>query len=211
MFESETTLHAGVTNDEIGSGRVCRQLVEDPQRYAFWRSWHSVRMLNVAERLRREAQILALRAVLLEQIHRTALVCYLRQNAITGSDRDLTLQEFYGIIDTRRAAVAEHRSYLVSASSQLCAHRLLELVGDDRGLGLLQDYQGTFGQFFGMFCANSRAVRQNSSYFLQGLIPDAKVEAEALRARILAGAGLPPVPVAIKRGVLPRAQQRARG
>jgi len=101
-------------------------------------------------------------------------------------------------MDPVRATLAEHRTYLMSASSQLCAYDLLKMVEDKRGLALLQDYQGTYGQFFGMFCDQARAARQGARYVLSGLIPEAKQEAEALRRRILAGDLLPPMPVAMR-------------
>jgi hypothetical protein len=200
MVESEKTVHDRATQGEGVLKRVCSQLVADPPRYALWRDWHSRRMLTVAERRRRDRQIVALRAVHLEQIHRAALVRYLRKNRITGAARDQTLNEFHGLMDPVRATLAEHRTYVMSASSQLCAYDLLKMVEDKHGLALLQDYQGTYGQFFGMFCDQSRAIRNGARYVLSGLIPDAKAEAEALRRRILAGDLVPPTPVAVKSG-----------
>jgi hypothetical protein len=198
MSESETTIQRGAASDETLAGRVCRQVVDDPLRYAVWHGWHDARMSTVATRIERERQITALRAVHLEQVHRTALVRYLRKHGIRGDARDRTLREFYGLADLKRAAVSEHRAYLVSASSQLCAHRLLMLVGDRRGLELIQDYQGLYMQYFGMFCDNARAVQHGSAYLLRSLIPDAKAEADALRERVLGGDGLPARPVAVK-------------
>ena len=198
MVESETTIHDRAASAGTFAGHICRQVVEQPDCYSRWYSWHDKRMLTVAERARRDQQILALRSFHLQQIHRGALVRYLREHAVTGNDRDLTLQEFYGVMDARRAAVAEHKTYLISASSQLCGYQLLDLVGDHRGLTLLQDYQRIYDEYFAMFCENARAVRRNSAYLLQGLIPDAKAEAEAIRERILGAHGLPSELVAIK-------------
>jgi len=202
MSESESTLKHGATRQDTMAGRVCRQVVDDPLRYSLWHGWHDSRMSDVARREERNRQILALRAVHLEQIHRTALVRYFRKHQVVGETRDETLLEFYGMVDPKRAAVSEHRAFLISASSQLCAHRLLQLVGDRRGLALIQDYQGTFMQYFGMFCENARAERADTSFLLQGLIPEAKFEAAALRKRILGGEGLPSRPLAIKSTVV---------
>lgn len=198
MVESETTIDSGVRSDDLSSSRLCRQLVGDPGRYALWHTSHDKRMTTVAERLERNRQILELRAVHLEQVHRTALVRYLRKHGVTGEARNLALQEFYGLLDPRRAAVAEHRGYVISASSQLCAYHLLKLVGDTRGLELIQDYQGTYEQFFAMFCENARAARQRTSYLLGSLLPDARSEAVTLRKRILGGDRLPPRAIAVK-------------
>lgn len=198
MHESEATIQRGATQDDTLAGRVCRQVVDDPVRYAVWHGWHDSKMSKVARDVERDRQIIALRAVYLEQVHRTALVRYLRKHRLTGAVRDVTLSEFHGLADPRRAAIFEHRAFLISASSQLCANRILKLIGDRRGLELMQEYQRTYTQYFGMFCEDARASRQGSEYLLRGLIPEAKAEADALRARILGGEALPPRPVAMK-------------
>lgn len=201
MVESETTIHVGATKGALVSSRVCRQLVDNPGRYSLWHVSHDKRMTTVAERSKRDRQILALRAVHLEQVHRTALVLYLRKSEINGVERDRTLQEFYGLIDLRSAAVTEHRTFLISASTLLCTYRLLKLVGDTRGLALLRDYHESYQQFFAMFCDNARSAQDGSTFLLRWLIPDARAEAAALRKRILGGDGLPSQPVAVKLNV----------
>ena len=198
MCESEMTIQQGATRDGTLAGRVCRQVVDDPIRYAVWHGWHDPRMSAVASRNQRERQILALRAVHLEQVHRSALVRYLRKNQIVDDARDATLRAFYGLADPMRAAVSEHRAYVTSVSSQLCAHRLLKLVGDLNGLALIKEYQGTYMQYFEMFCDDARATQANVVFLLRSLIPEAKAEADALRARVLRGEGLPARPVAVK-------------
>lgn len=198
MSESEDTIRERALTGAPSAQRVCRQLVETPDRYALWHTSHDRHMLNVAQRARRELQIVALRTVYIEQVHRAALVRYLRKHGVAGDARELTLRDFHGITDATRAAIAEHKTYLVAASSQICAYQLLRLVGDHRGVALIQDYQGSYGQYFGMFCENARSCRTGSSYILQGLLPDAKAEADALRARILGGEGLPSAAVAFR-------------
>jgi hypothetical protein len=204
MVESERTVTTGALQGDEQPRRVCSQLLADPARYSLWRVRHGKRMLSVAERKHRDRQILALRAVHLEQIHRTALVNYLRKHGITGAARDLTLSEFYGVMDPRHAALTEHKSYSLALPSQLSACELLKLVGDRHGLALIQDYQGTYGQFFGMFCDRARATRNQTTYLLNAFIADAKSEADVLRSRILSGERLPSAPVAIKASSLAR-------
>ena len=204
MVESERTVRIRARKGDVIPKRVCGQLIADPIKYDLWRFKHSNSMLGVAERKKRDLQIVALRAVHLEQIHRTSLVRYLRKHGITGEARDMTLREFYGVMDSRRAAVTEHKIYLMSASSQLCAYDLLKMVGDQGGLALLQDYQGTYGQYFGMFCDRSRATRNQTAYILNSFIDDAKAEAEAIRQRLLGGDLLPATPVAVKQSLAAR-------
>lgn len=191
MTESEDTVHEYAIGDRGIEQRVCDQLISSELRYSLWLSRHDRRMGTVADRKQRERQIVTLRAVAVEQIHRTALVRYLRDYQITGRERDQTLSEFYGVLDAQRAAVAEHKSYLIAASSQLCASELLEMTGDRRGLDMLGRYQTAYDHYFSMFCDRARAVRNGQPYLLDVLIPDTKASADALRGRIVSGQLLP--------------------
>lgn len=185
MRESEDAVreHAG-SGEEIFR-RVCSQLLANEPRYGEWHALHEAKMRNVASPRRRDPQIQALRAVAVEQVHRTALVSYLRQGRITGSARDRALGLFHGISDVRDATLAEHRSYLIAASTQVCAHDLLELVGDGDGLALIRRYELAYGQFFGMFCERAVALQTGKNYLLGSLLPEVKDVADRLRLRIV--------------------------
>jgi hypothetical protein len=97
------------------------------------------------------------------------------------------LQEFFGVADSRDAALMAHRDYLLAASSQVCATELLTLVNDDHGVQLLNDYEHAYAQFFSMFCESARAKQAGESYLLEGLLPEVRVVAANLRRRILEG------------------------
>ena len=191
MSESEDTVREYANGDRGIPQRICDQLISSEQRYSLWFSRHDRRMGTVADRKQRDRQIITLRAVAVEQIHRTALVRYLRDYQIVGTARDQILREFYGVLDPQRATVAEHRSYLVAASSQLCALELLEMTGDRRGLDMLTRYQSAYDHYFSMFCDRARAVHNGQTYVLEVLIPETKASADALRARIVSGELLP--------------------
>ena len=119
MSESEDTIRERALSGAPGAQRVCQQLVEAPDRYALWHTSHDRHMLTVAQRARREQQIIALRSVYIEQVHRAALVRYLRKHGVAGDAREMTLRDFHGVTDATRAAIAEHKTYLVAASSQI--------------------------------------------------------------------------------------------
>ena len=114
----------------------------------------------VADARLRQRQILALRAFALEQVHGSALVRYLRDYHVVGASRDRTLHDFFGVADSRDAALRAHRDYVLAASSQVCAVDLLELANDDYGVELLGDYEQAYGQFFSMFCESLAETRQ---------------------------------------------------
>jgi hypothetical protein len=187
MLESEQAISEHASNGVPIIRRVCTQLLNEPTRYVRWHVRHEQRMVVVADMRRRQRQILALRAFSLEQIHGSALVRYLRDYHVVGKARDRTLQEFFGVADSRDAALMAHRDYLLAASSQVCATDLLALANDDRGVELLNDYENAYAQFFSMFCESARAEQEGEAYFLAGLLPEVRVVAANLRRRILEG------------------------
>jgi hypothetical protein len=191
MRESEQTLHDRATSGDEVSRRVCAQLLADGSRYTHWHARHETHMSGVAAARRREHQVLQLRAIAIEQLHRTALVRYLRDQRLVGAARDETLRAFYGINDTRGSTLAEHRTYLLAASTELCTRDLLDLVGDRRGLNLVRSYELAYTQYFGMYCDQARAVAAGRTYLLAALLPEVRDVAQRLRLRILAGELLP--------------------
>jgi hypothetical protein len=191
MLESERAVDECARYGEPVPRRVCTQLLAEPNRYTLWHGRHEIRMGSVAHARVRERQVLALRAFTLEQVHRAALVRYLRDYRVVGAAREQTLREFHRIVDTRDAALAEHREYLLATSSQISSVELLELVGDTRGIELLRDYERAYGQFFSMFCERSRARQSREPYLLSSLLPEVRGVATRLRRRILEGESPP--------------------
>lgn len=194
MRESENAVreHAG-SGDDV-SQRVCSQLIASQPRYAEWHAAHEVKMWKVADARIRGPQVLALRTVAVQQIHRTALVNYLRVGRVTGPARDSALRLFHGVSDLRDATLAEHRSYLVAASTQVCARDLLELVGDAEGLGLIRHYELAYAQYFAMFCERGIALHTGKNYLLGSLLPEVKDVADRLRLKIVGSTLHPLVP-----------------
>lgn len=191
MDESEKTVHVGAARGRGLEQRVCRQLVTDQARYSFWLVSHEQWMRKVAASKRRTDQLIKLRDAAIAQVHKTALVRYLREYRITGRDRDLTLAEFYGVVDPQQATVAAHHNYVLSASTGFCVDELLTLVGDHHGTLMIKDYQETYGQYFGMHCSRARASRNGKRYVLSEFIPELKTEASKVREHILSGEFLP--------------------
>jgi hypothetical protein len=187
MLESEQAINEHARSGPLVTQRVCVQLLNEPTRYVRWHVRHEQRMEAVADAKLRQRQILALRAFALEQIHGSALVRYLRDYHVVGEQRDRTLHEFFGVADSRDAALRAHRDYLLAASSQVCAVDLLGLADDRFGVDLLGDYEQAFGQFFSMFCESSRSRQEGEPYLLASLLPEVRTVASNLRRRILEG------------------------
>ena len=123
----------------------------------------NARCTSVADARLRDPQVLQLRSIAIEQVHRTAIVNYLRHGRITGAARDQTIALFHGISDVRDATLAEHRNYLLAASTQVCTHELLDLVGDREGHKLVRRYELAYAQYFAMFCDRARALQRRQA------------------------------------------------
>jgi hypothetical protein len=190
MRESEQTIDETAAHGDEVARRVCEQLLAAPSRYSLWHAQHDYSMTGVAAKRRRERQVLALRGYAVRQIHRSALVKYLRDHRVLGAARDETLRDFYPISDLRDAALTEHRRYVVAASNQLCAGDLLSLAGEHVCVDLLRQYELAYGQFFSLFCEYSRSRRSGEPYLLTALIPEVRATANRLRQRILEGGSL---------------------
>jgi hypothetical protein len=184
MSESEQAVRRRASAGDDPPSQVCRQLLLDPARYALWRVRHDGHMTVVASARLRVPQILSLRALSVEQIHWAALMSYLRKRRVEGAAREQTLREFHGVMDSREAALVEHRVYLLAASTQFCSADILERIGDREGLGLLHDYELTYAQYFAMFCERARARRAGASYLLAALMPEVHDNAERIRGRL---------------------------
>jgi hypothetical protein len=203
MLESERTVHDRAKSDEEIPKRVCAQLLADGARYVLWHARHETQMSLVAHAKQRERQIMSLRSVSIEQIHRTALVRYLRDHRVMGAARDLTLREFYGVMDPRESVIMEHRNYLVAASTQFCAADILEMIGDKHGLDLVRRYELAYNQYFGMFCDQARARQTGKAYMLEMLLPEVRDASERLRARIMDTRRVAPLPLSALKGMMP--------
>jgi hypothetical protein len=197
MLESEQAVLGRSLADDDVPRRICRQLLADVSRYSLWHVRHEGHMGVVANARQRARQVLSLRAVSVEQIHRAALVCYLRDRQVGGSARDQTLREFYGVTDPREAAIIEHRNYLLAASTQFCAADILTMIDDRHGLELLRRYELAYGQYFAMFCERARARQAGASYLLASLLPEVSDVAKRIRARLMDEGRVTPQPVAL--------------
>lgn len=184
MLESEQAVRAHAHSADAIPRRICTQLIQDWASYSHWHSWHETAMSAVAIRRHRDSQLLTLRRLAVEHVHRTALVNYLRDYRVVGEARDRTLRVFHGISDVRNAVLSEHRNYLVAASSQLCAFDLLGLMGDAHGAALVRSYEFAYGQYFALFCDQARAAQRGKQSVLALLLPDVKALADGMRLKI---------------------------
>jgi len=186
MRESERMVHEAASCGEPRVRSVCSQLLANQVRYFIWHSKHESRMEPIARLRRRELQLLELRRASVEFVHRAALVKYFSDYQVRGPARDRVLRGFFGPQDSRDAAILAHRSYLVAASSQLCATELLRLADDQAGIEQIQFYETVYAQYFGLFCNRLHAAPNGDRSLLDELVPEVRGVAERLRLQLLA-------------------------
>jgi hypothetical protein len=189
--ESESSVQTCAVIGAQPARHICSQLLDNDLRYATWMSSHDRQMTVVARGRLRERQIVSLRLVATEQVHRQALVRYFRDNEIRGEQRNLVLREFYGPLDSQNAVLAAHREYTKAVSSHVCAADLLELCEDREGARLLHQYEYAYGLYFAMHCDRARARSTHRPYLLGALLPEVKAGAKGLREKLLSGDDLP--------------------
>jgi hypothetical protein len=67
----------------------------------------------------------------------------------------------------------------------VCTEELLEFANDERAAALLRDYEFAYGQFFSMFCEQSRARQNGQPYMAECLLPEVRAVATRARQRVL--------------------------
>lgn len=185
MRESEHAVREHASSGDEIARRVCSQVIASEPRYSEWHASHEGKMRVVAGQRLRSPQVIALRNVGVQQVHRTALVNYLRAGRVTGAARDNAIRLFHSVSDMRDAMLAEHRNYLLAASTQVCTNELLQLVGDEEGRALLRRYELAYTQYFEMFCERAFALQNGRNYLLGSLLPEVKDVADRLRVKII--------------------------
>ena len=177
------------------------RLLDDGRQYRNWEATHSREMRNIAACPRQIDQLMSLRKLALQLIHRRGLVDYLRAFSIVGEHRQQIFNMFYGRTDYNEAVITEHRQYVVAASSGYCAEVLVDAVNDANGYRLLERYQSLYSQYFQIFSQCSRAEFIGDAELAAALKPtmlEHRSYANLVRRQILV---VPPVAARIKTGL----------
>ncbi len=184
LAESEQALWRASAGPDRRRAHAVANVTNDHDTYELWRLRHTRLMRPVANAEGRFAQPAALRAVGVRLIRRTALVDYLREHRVVGSDRAALVTRLRRVDNARRALLDEHRDYLIAASSEACVDDLLRLLADPFGPRLLAEYRGLYAECFAAFCERIMA-RDGAANALPDRVP---LKSEALRLRqILTG------------------------
>ena len=203
MTESERALWKTDSQPEYYKIPVSR-LLDDGRQYSLWEATHSRQMRGIADCSRQSDQAMELRRFALQLLHRRGMVDYLRSFNIVGDHRQQIFNMFYGRKDYHEAVIAEHRQYVVAASSGYCAEMLVDAVNDANGFRLIERYKSLYAQYFQIFSQYGRA-EFTGEVELAGALKPAMLElrsyANLLRRQILVD---PPAKARVRISVSPR-------
>jgi len=115
--------------------QVVNRLFETPSSYCHWESYHAGLMRTVGDGGSRKGQLLTMRRLRFQLIHRQALFEFLRESTATDKQRKALFSVLHGTQDYARAVVAEHGRFLQSNSSLYCADHLAGSILRDSRFG----------------------------------------------------------------------------
>ncbi|HEY6484257.1 MAG TPA: hypothetical protein VIY54_12105 [Steroidobacteraceae bacterium] len=153
MDESERciaeTARSGTPTQMLVTGR----LLAHPDAYQRWECEHVVLMRQVSGHVYLQRQVLALRAIALNLLHRKAIFEYLQERQLTRLQRQRLMALFHSFRDYTASIIAEHGNYLRGASSYWCSHHLAaRLMKDEVFAEPLHLYQERYTDYFRVFC-----------------------------------------------------------
>lgn len=160
MDESEHALHAAAESPRENDARIARQVVGDSKIYRLWEARHAQSILPVAKHSNGVRQILELRVLETQLVHRRALFEYVRDNQTRGKERQRLFTLFYGPRDFQNAVLAEHRQYVLAISSTVSADHLIDLMHEPISQILLKKYKETFKRYFALSCYMSQSENE---------------------------------------------------
>jgi hypothetical protein len=132
---------------------IVRRVLDTPSTYRRWISEHDSLLRGVSTHNRVEGQVVALRAALMNLVHRMALFEYLRDRQLSAAKRQRLLALFYHYRDYANAVVTEHGNYVRCLSSHVCAEYLAQHLMHDAAVSEpMQLYGERFAEFFRAFC-----------------------------------------------------------
>ncbi|NNC77022.1 MAG: hypothetical protein HKN77_03600 [Woeseiaceae bacterium] len=185
MRESEQALEDAAKFGSERRVRIASQILTDEKLYREWEAEHARRVNPIAQQRRRNPQIIQLRLLETRLLHRSALIDYIREYAVTGPIRDRLFSVFYGPKDTQDAILTEHRHYMLAVGSHCSADHLISVMHDSVSEQLLQLYENAYARYFSLYCFASCNAGSDMGHAVHTAAVDARTRVERLRERIL--------------------------
>jgi hypothetical protein len=184
MDESEYALRQACDSSSNRVSRIVNTIVGDSQKYRHWESNHAELLLPVAQQNNKKRQILALRKIEVQLVHRRALFNLIREQHVRGKAREKLFRLFRATRDYQDAVIAEHQQYMIAMSSRVSTDHLIDVMHDVDSKRLIEEYEESYANYFKMKCY--LAITEESYFveLVQLTLRDAREELRKKRERI---------------------------
>ncbi len=152
MQESEQALNDAAEAGEPRQKRIAQHVLNEPKVLSLWETRHAELLVPVAEHRSRANQIFNMRDIEVKLLHRRALIRTVRDQGISGEQREKLFSSFYGPRDINDAIVAEHKQYTLATSSHLSTEHLIDVMGDPVSERLIRIYTDLYSKYFEYYC-----------------------------------------------------------
>lgn len=184
MDESEYALRNIADSVSPRASRIVNTLLQDSRHYKLWESRHADLLVSVAGQSNKKRQIMALRNVEVQLIHRRALFEYLRANAVRGERRRRLFRMFHSTLDFQDSVLAEHRQYMLAVSSRISTDHLIDLMHDPGSKRLLRQYEQPYTRYYEMKCFVAGMGKSDCTELVRSMMGNVREQLRQARRRL---------------------------
>jgi hypothetical protein len=188
MQYSEQCLVRAAQSSAPPRSQIAARLLHDAPLHRRWEHSHGRLMRAIAALARTDSKISELRRVAFLMLHRKAPFEYMRDRHVTGPQRRHLIRALFGTQDYAQCLVREHRAFLSSACSFICADALCgEVLGDAAFCEALAHYQSAYDEYYRAYGDSLLAQFSGESSALQSLLPYLRYQLKIIRDHMLSG------------------------
>lgn len=151
MNESEQALLDATAANSKQNSRNANYVLSDPDTHQLWESRHAELVRPVAEQGNRAKQVLALRDIEIQLIHKRTLFNHIRKNQLRVQERAEMYSAFCAPKNLHDAILMEHRQYMLSVSCHVSTDHLITVMQDPPGKRLLEQFEMLFTNQFDLY------------------------------------------------------------
>ncbi len=184
MDESEYAIQGASVAAPSRESRIVNNMLQNSRVYKAWESRHADLILPAAEHRFKKRQIVALRNVEVDLVHRRALFKFIIKNGLRGQQRRHLFRIFHNTLDFNAAVLMEHQHYMLAVSSRVSADHLIDIMYDPGSKELLRQYEKIYSGYFEMKCYVAGMGDSECIELVRAGLPDARKKLSEARKRI---------------------------
>jgi hypothetical protein len=186
MESSEELVQEAARTAGSETSMAAMRLLHDRSEWVVWEKELGAALRKVVVPTRRHEQIRVLRAASFSWIHSITPFRHMRDLGLRGEYRHQLISRLHNAGGFARAMVAEHRNFIRSTCSLVCAAHIGESVfGDAIFIASMSRYQEAYSEYFRGYCDANFAGRSLQADSDHALLPLLKLQVTELRRAIL--------------------------